>query len=357
MYFCILIFFLFVQMVIWGHPSTTGFDSIDYYLSSQLYYKHSYQPSLPVVATPASIATESPLTGYAQDFFLEQLVQFDTLGFYFERPQLDIDVKKIGATVADTTADAADSLHSLPIINDATVTATEKLALTYRPPSFFKALRNSLKVSKSSASKQLMSLISRKTKHNTSIALIPQHMPKFHPHFDVVLTSILLEAPNSVIVLVGNKKKFQWRRMLMTRWREKLHGLLSLRNNSSSSETSTAGDINITEMESNVDTLLSRIGWLDSLTPSEYLTLLAIGDVMLDPFPFGGGVTTLESVAVCTPVVTLPSRQSVPQLATGKYTVYSRVVLCFMVICFLNYALCIIPQKIRALFSAQYSFF
>eukprot|EP01032_Pedospumella_encystans_P018552 gene18552-21115_t len=304
-----------VQMVIWGHPSTTGFDSIDNYLSSQLYYKHSYQPSLPIVATPVSIATASPLSGYAQDFFLEQLVQFDTLGFYFERPQLDIDIKKIGATVTDIAADGADSQHHLPIINDATVTAAAKLALTYRPPSFFKALRNSLKVTKSSASKQLMSLMSRKTKHNTSIALIPQHMPKFHPHFDLVLTSILLEVSNSVIVLVGNKKKFQWRRMLMARWREKLHGLLSLRNKSSISETSTAGDINITEMESNVDTLLSRIVWLDSLTPSEYLTLLAIGDVMLDPFPFGGGVTTLESVAVCTPVVTLPSRQSVPQLA------------------------------------------
>jgi len=47
------------------------------------------------------------------------------------------------------------------------------------------------------------------------------------------------------------------------------------------------------------------------------LLYLAIGDVMLDPFPFGGGVTTLESLSVCTPVITLPSRQSVPQLAAG----------------------------------------
>jgi hypothetical protein len=38
---------------------------------------------------------------------------------------------------------------------------------------------------------------------------------------------------------------------------------------------------------------------------------------MLDPFPFGGGVTTLESLSVYTPVITLPSRQSVPQLAAG----------------------------------------
>jgi predicted O-linked N-acetylglucosamine transferase (SPINDLY family) len=57
--------------------------------------------------------------------------------------------------------------------------------------------------------------------------------------------------------------------------------------------------------------------WVASLSPQEYVSLLAAGDVMLDPFPFGGGVTTLESLAVCTPVVTLPPSQSVPQLAAG----------------------------------------
>jgi predicted O-linked N-acetylglucosamine transferase (SPINDLY family) len=35
--------------------------------------------------------------------------------------------------------------------------------------------------------------------------------------------------------------------------------------------------------------------------------LLAACDVLLDPSPFGGGNTTLESLAVATPVVTLPS--------------------------------------------------
>ena len=47
------------------------------------------------------------------------------------------------------------------------------------------------------------------------------------------------------------------------------------------------------------------------------ISYAAIGDVMLDPFPFGGGVTTLEALSTCTPVITLPSRQTVPQLAAG----------------------------------------
>ena len=34
-----------------------------------------------------------------------------------------------------------------------------------------------------------------------------------------------------------------------------------------------------------------RVLFLGSLNPSEYLLLLSIGDVMIDPYPFGGGVS------------------------------------------------------------------
>lgn len=304
-----------VQMVIWGHPSTTGFDSIDYYLSSELFYRHAYQPSLPVVADPAT-ATAAPLSGFAQDSFLEQLVQFDTLGFYFERPKLEASIAKVGASMSPSTPADEESAHS-----------EEDLALIHRPPAYYKALRAQLKKSKTSASAQLIGLISRKTKHNTTIALCPQHMPKFHPNFDIVLTSILLQAPNSVIALIDNKKKFQWRRTLTTRWRQSLTTHLAAGNTTSTTDLS-AGEISASgassvatttiDVSAQVEALLGRIVWVDSLTPQEYLTLLAFGDVMLDPFPFGGGVTTLESVAVCTPVITLPVAQSVPQLAAGE---------------------------------------
>jgi predicted O-linked N-acetylglucosamine transferase (SPINDLY family) len=61
----------------------------------------------------------------------------------------------------------------------------------------------------------------------------------------------------------------------------------------------------------------TRVLWMQNLKPNQYLGMLALGDVMLDPYPFGGGVTTLEGLSVCTPVLTLPGRQTVPALTAG----------------------------------------
>lgn len=60
-----------------------------------------------------------------------------------------------------------------------------------------------------------------------------------------------------------------------------------------------------------------QLVWVPSLSPSDFLSLQQASAVVLDPFPFGGGVTTLEALAVCTPVLTLPARQTVPRLAAG----------------------------------------
>ena len=49
----------------------------------------------------------------------------------------------------------------------------------------------------------------------------------------------------------------------------------------------------------------------------DWFALLRAATVLLDPFPFGGGVTTLEAFAMCRAVVTAPRLQSVPALARG----------------------------------------
>jgi glycosyltransferase involved in cell wall biosynthesis len=50
----------------------------------------------------------------------------------------------------------------------------------------------------------------------------------------------------------------------------------------------------------------SRLRFVPSMPHGDFLELLQGASVMLDPFPFGGGVTSLEALAVGTPVVTFP---------------------------------------------------
>src|SRR5687767_5295484 len=49
-----------------------------------------------------------------------------------------------------------------------------------------------------------------------------------------------------------------------------------------------------------------RIRFLPKMPRGDFLELLACSDVMLDPFPFGGGHTSYEALALGLPVVTLP---------------------------------------------------
>lgn len=122
------------------------------------------------------------------------------------------------------------------------------------------------------------------------LVLCPQHLPKFHPAFDAVLRDVLGADATLRLVLVYQEKKNRWRTLLTQRWAKSL-GMHAL----------------------------SQVVWLPTLSPTDYLALLAAGDVMIDPFPFGGGVTSLEALSVCTPVLTLPALQTVPGLTAGMY--------------------------------------
>lgn len=241
---------------------------MDYYISSHVYHE-----------------TERT---HAQDRFIEQLVMFDSLGFFFERPSLP------GRQPSDES-----------YLND----------LVIRPASFYAQIKSALRLTNSTGSQYLLSLIEEMTNRTTErvqgIILCPQHLPKLHPSFDQVLLGALIRYPDSVVVTIGLEKKYQWRRTLTQRWRNYLAEEHRMRyyNQGTSAMDNTEDRF--------IDDVIARIRWLPSLSPSEYLFLLAVGDVMVDPFPFGGGVTTLESLAMCTPVVTYPSKQTVPELAAG----------------------------------------
>ena len=123
---------------------------------------------------------------------------------------------------------------------------------------------------------------------NRRVYLCPQTLFKFHPDFDEPLKKILeADAGGDLVVIRGSTP--EWVEALMNRWRRVLP---------------------------DAD---QRIKFLPSLPRRDFLHLLSIADVMLDPFPFCGGNTTYEAIGVDIPVVTLPDQYLRGRLTHGLY--------------------------------------
>ncbi len=103
----------------------------------------------------------------------------------------------------------------------------------------------------------------------------PQSLFKLHPAFDSVLAGILRQDPKGEIVLLDGLHG-EWRQALERRFAAVMPDVAA------------------------------RIRFLPRLAFDRFLTLIARSDVVLDPTPFCGGNTTLEALAVGTPVVTIP---------------------------------------------------
>src|SRR5262245_9857034 len=105
----------------------------------------------------------------------------------------------------------------------------------------------------------------------------PQMLFKFHPEFDDALAGILRGDPRGVVVTLDAKYP-EWRLLLEERWRR------------------------------GMPDVAERIRFLSKMPRNDFLELLGCSDVMLDPFPFGGGHTSYEALALGLPVITLPGQ-------------------------------------------------
>ncbi|CAM9109444.1 unnamed protein product, partial [Discosporangium mesarthrocarpum] len=110
-----------------------------------------------------------------------------------------------------------------------------------------------------------------------------QHSKKLHPEFDVVLREVLLNDPKARILMLEGSK------VHLPRWRQ----LLS-------------------------DSHLAQLVFVPYRPHSEMMALVAGCHVMLDTFPWGAGVTSLEALSLDVPVVTLPPKVSVLHFALGQ---------------------------------------
>jgi protein O-GlcNAc transferase len=120
------------------------------------------------------------------------------------------------------------------------------------------------------------------------VYLCPQTLFKFHPEFDQVLRGILEADPLGDLVVMEGRVP-NWTHRLRQRW------------------AGTLGES------------AARVRFVAAQPNADFLQLLAQADVILDPFPFGGGNTTYEALAVGTPVVTWPGRFLRGRLALAMY--------------------------------------
>ena len=120
------------------------------------------------------------------------------------------------------------------------------------------------------------------------VYLCPQTLFKFHPDFDEVLRGILEANPGGDLAIIRSSTP-EWNEDLLHRWERVLP---DARN---------------------------RLKFLASQPRPEFLHLLSIADVILDPFPFCGGNTSFEAIAIGAPVVTLPGKYLRGRLTHAMY--------------------------------------
>ena len=118
-----------------------------------------------------------------------------------------------------------------------------------------------------------------------------QSLYKITPQFDAVIHGIVDSDPLAVIILLKNPNA-----QFASRTRQRLSRRFS-RN----------------------PKLLDRVVFFDLVNKENFLRLGKFASVALDPFPFGGGVTSLEILSTGTPIITLPNATSVLQLTLGFY--------------------------------------
>jgi predicted O-linked N-acetylglucosamine transferase (SPINDLY family) len=110
-----------------------------------------------------------------------------------------------------------------------------------------------------------------------NLYLCPQSLFKFHPDFDAILVDLLRRDPQGRLILLEGGWP-HWTALLLERWHK------------------TLADV------------IDRVSFLPRLGEHDFLSLIMLSDVLLDPVHFGGGNTTYEAFAMGTPIVTQPGR-------------------------------------------------
>jgi protein O-GlcNAc transferase len=104
----------------------------------------------------------------------------------------------------------------------------------------------------------------------------PQTLFKFHPRFDAMLAGIMERDPDGLVLLLKDRSEHRTRQLAA-------------------------------RLTSALGANAGRIVWMNRMPRDRFYTLLALSDVVLDTPYFSGGNTTIQSLALGLPTVTLAS--------------------------------------------------
>ena len=121
-----------------------------------------------------------------------------------------------------------------------------------------------------------------------NLYLFPQQIGKFHPDFDIYVASILRYDPAGRLLILQDR----WPRSS-----ERLRRRLAR----------TASDV------------IDRIVFLPRLSHEDYLSLVAVSDVLLDPPHYGGVNSSYDGFSLNVPIVTMESGYHIGRYTAGCY--------------------------------------
>lgn len=285
-----------------GHPLSSGIaDSIDYSVISanmapplrKLTQKKpmNSKGSLALFKSAKGIinSTVDKLQSQNGFHYTEQLVLFDSLGYYIPHP---IEMYK----------DSNDDVNKI------------KLFMSYRGNSTQHDNKNEVSCSVLNdklRSWEVYPFISAEglgcranIKRQYHVYSCMQLVKKLHPDFDEVLINLLRLDPTAKVLLLEGS------RVIVERLRD---------NSKYESMRKSVCSYYKTEEQTRCDELIAnRFVFVSRLPHIDYLGLLSLSSVFLNPIYFGSGITSSEALAVCVPVLTLPSYSSVLSFAEAQ---------------------------------------
>lgn len=113
-----------------------------------------------------------------------------------------------------------------------------------------------------------------------------QNLLKFHPDFDAVVEQILRSDPQGHLILI-NPKNAHLAQEITQRLRQRMPDLME------------------------------RIWFFPGLSNQDFLRLLQLMDVLLDPIYYGGGTTSYQALACGVPLITWPTERMVGQITAA----------------------------------------